>query len=301
MELGRLSMDVGMEYEVLLLQLGSLTRKHYAAEETLREQQEKLENAIKRMSKKNANLEKLQRESLSNTILKLLGSYQRHVAFEENDIISAKLTFDKAYALKIEAHRSVIALEYEIEEKKHRIREVKEDLIRRNIALEDTVTEIEQQIIRLRYEYVQTLEAEEASYQLLEIITDIMATLDTSQTVSNWDQITEIDYLLNHVAPEELDVAEAMLLDLERKTQNLERELHDLRYIYESEYQTLTQAGPAITTFFKDLFSDWSTKAVVEKSLVQLKQLENNVTDLLAKISTEKSRLEQEYASLTEK
>ena len=75
-------MDVGMEYEVLLLQLGSLTRKHYAAEETLREQQEKLENAIKRMSKKNANLEKLQRESLSNTILKLLGSYQRHVAFE---------------------------------------------------------------------------------------------------------------------------------------------------------------------------------------------------------------------------
>lgn len=291
-------MDVGMEYEVLLLQLGSLTRKHYAAEESLREQEDKLEDAVKRMSKKNALIEKLQRESLSNTIMKLFGSYQKQVDHETNDIISAKLEFDKAYALKIAAHRRVVALEYEIDEKKHRIREVKENLIRHNAALENVVTETEQQIIRLRYEYVQTIEAEEASYQVLEIITDIMANLDTSQTVSNWDLITEIDYLLNHVAPEELDVAEAMLLDLERKTQNLERELHDLNYIYESEYQTLTQAAPAIAKFFEDLFSDWSTKAVVEKSLVQLKQLEDNVTDLLLKISTEKKRLEQAYSSL---
>lgn len=291
-------MDVGMEYEVLLLQLGSLVRKHYAAEESLRELEKKLESAIKRMSKKNANMEKLQRESLSNTVMKLFGSYQRQVDYEMNDVISAKLEFDKAYALKIAIHRQVVTLTYEIEEKKHRIREVKENLIRHNAALENVVTETEQQIIRLRYEYEQTLEAEEASYQVLEIITDIMANLDTSQTVSNWDLITEIDYLLNHVAPEELDVAEAMLLDLERKTQNLERELHDLNYIYESEYQTLTQAGPAIIKFFDDLFSDWSTKDIVEKSLVQLKKLEDNVTDLMAKISTEKTRLEQAYSSL---
>lgn len=294
-------MDVGMEYEILLLQLGSLARKHYAAEESLREQEDRLESAIKRMSIKNANLEKLQRESLSNTIMKLFGSYQRQVDHETNDIIRTKLEFDKAYSLKIAAHRQVVSLSYEIEEKKNRIREVKENLIRHNTALENVITETEQQTIRLRYEYVQTLEAEEASYQLLEIITDIMANLDTSQTVSNWDLITEIDYLLNHVAPEELDVAEAMLLDLERKTQNLERELHDLNYIYESEYQTLTQAGPAITKFFEDLFSDWSTKAVVEKSLVQLKQLEDNVLDLMTKISTEKVRLEQAYSSLMDK
>lgn len=294
-------MDVGMEYEILLLQLGSLARKHYAAEESLREQEDRLESAIKRMSIKNANLEKLQRESLSNTIMKLFGSYQRQVDHETNDIIRTKLEFDKAYSLKIAAHRQVVSLSYEIEEKKNRIREVKENLIRHNTALENVITETEQQTIRLRYEYVQTLEAEEASYQLLEIITDIMANLDTSQTVSNWDLITEIDYLLNHVAPEELDVAEAMLLDLERKTQNLERELHDLNYIYESEYQTLTQAGPAITKFFEDLFSDWSTKAVVEKSLLQLKQLEDNVMDLMTKISTEKVRLEQAYSSLMDK
>lgn len=291
-------MDVSMEYEILLLQLGSLARKHYAAEEALREQEEKLEMTIKRMSKINASLEKLKRESLSNTIMKLIGSYKRQLNHETNEIVSAKIEFDKAYALKVAAHRRVVALEYEIEEKKHRIREVKEKLLRHNEDLENVVGEREQQLIHLQYEYVQTSEAEEACYQLLEVITDIMATLDNSETISNWDIITEIDYLLKHVAPEQLDVAEAMLLDLERKTQNLERELQDLNYIYANDYKTVTGAGPAIEKFFNVLFSDWSTKDVVEKSLVQLKRLEDNVTDLLAKISAEKRRLEKEYSDL---
>lgn len=39
----------------------ALSRASITPEETLREQQEKLENAIKRMSEKNANLGKLQR------------------------------------------------------------------------------------------------------------------------------------------------------------------------------------------------------------------------------------------------
>ncbi|MGP6139563.1 MULTISPECIES: hypothetical protein [unclassified Jeotgalibaca] len=294
-------MDVGMEYEILLLQLGSLSRKHYVAEESLREQEERLQAVVKQMSKKNANLEKLQQESLSNAILKIIGSYKRQIDQETSDIISAKIEFDKAYSLKIAAHRRLMALQNEILEKKNRIREVRENLIRHNGVVENTITDKDQQIIRLRYEYVQTLEAEEACYQLLEIITDIMTNLDSSETISNWDLITEIDFLLNHVKPEQLDVAEAMLLDLERKTQNLERELHDLNYIYASEYQTLTEAGPAIDKFFDDLFSDWSTKDAVEKSLVQLKQLEDNVTHLLTKIATEKGRLEQEYIKLLDK
>lgn len=293
-------MDVGMEYEVLLLELGSLSRKHYAAEEKLREQEAKLQAAIKRMTQKNANLEKLQRESLSNTILKIIGSYKRQMDRETSEIVSAKLEFDKAYGLKIAAHRRLMALEYEMEEKKNRIREVRENLIRHNPTLENVISGKEQQIIHLKYEYTQTIEAEEACYRLLEVISDIMANLDNSKTISNWDLITEIDYLLHHVGPEQLDIAEAMLLDLERKVQNLERELHDLNYIYASEYQTLIEAGPAIDKFFETLFSEWSTKDVVEKSVVQLKRLEDNVTDLLGTVTEQKERLEEEYAALTE-
>lgn len=293
-------MDKGMEYEILLLELGSLSRKYHAVEESLQEQEEKLKAAVTRMSKKNEALEKLQRESLSNAILKIIGSYKRQLDYEHNDIVSAKLEFDKAYALKIAEHRRLKTLEYEITEKKNRIREVKEHLIRNNVEMDRVIPETDHQIILLRYEYVQTLEAEEACYQLLEIISDIMSNLDNSVTISNWELITEIDYLLNHVNPDQLDVAEAMLLDMERKIKNLERELHDLNYIYASEYKALTDAGAVIEKFFDDLFSDWSTKDVVEKSLVQLKQLEENVSHLLAKITSEKSRLELEYTTLTQ-
>lgn len=86
-------------------------------------------------------------------------------------------------------------MEYEIEEKKHRIREVKEDLFRRNIALEDTVTEMEQQMIRLRYEYIQTLEAEGSFLPVIGNHHRYHGDSGYFQTVSKWDQITEIDYL----------------------------------------------------------------------------------------------------------
>ena len=46
-------MDVGMEYEILMLQLGSLARKLFNAEENLSKYQEALEKAIANLEKEN--------------------------------------------------------------------------------------------------------------------------------------------------------------------------------------------------------------------------------------------------------
>ena len=121
---GDMPMDLGMEYEILLLQLGSLSRKFYYAEEVYKLQQEQLDVAIQRLENKTLDLERLQKESFSTALLKLMGTFERIFNKESEEIIRAKLEFDKIYALKISSQRRLLELEGEIQEKKHRLRNI---------------------------------------------------------------------------------------------------------------------------------------------------------------------------------
>lgn len=291
-------MDLRMEYEVLLLQLGSLARKQYYAKQTLKEHEEQLERAIKRLEKETLALEKEERDLFSTALLKLIDTFKRAFSQDEETAISAKLEFDKAYTRKIASQRRLLELEAEIEEKKNRLRDVKETLLRRNPEMDKILSEKDMELVKIQHEYTHTLEAEAACYQVLESITDILANLDLSETISSWDTITEIDLLLKYVSRDQLDAAEAMILNLERNVQTLERELKDLHYIYENQYQVITSARPAIEEFFSSLFSDWSTKETVEKNLQHLKALEENVNQIMDLLGDRKRELEKVFTEL---
>ena len=291
-------MNKGMEYEILMLQLDSLTRKFFYAEETANTQQQLVESTIQRLENKTLDLEKLQKESFSTTLLKWFGTFDRVFDKEANEIIIAKLEFDKAYSLKIAAQRRLMELEVEIKEKKIRLRNVKEDLLRRNPNLNAAVSEKERKIAKIQYEYMQTVEAETAGYQLLESISDILVSLDSSETIIKWDSITEIDFLLTFVNHSQLDVAEALILDLERNVQTLERELNDLSSVYENHHLVLSSVRPAIDEFFAVIFSDLSTKQVVEKNIQQLKVLEDHVLEIMEFLTGQKRELENFYSKI---
>ena len=295
---GDMPMDLGMEYEILLLQLGSLSRKFYYAEEVYKLQQEQLDVAIQRLENKTLDLERLQKESFSTALLKLMGTFERIFNKESEEIIRAKLEFDKIYALKISSQRRLLELEGEIQEKKHRLRNIKEVLLRRNPDLGSVLSEKEKESAKIQYEYMQTAEAENACYHLLESISDILTSLDASETIIRWDLINEIDFLLKYVNRSQLDAAEAMILEMERKIQTLERELQDLNYIYEEQYQVLSSARPAIDEFFTTVFSEWSTKDIVEKNIQQLKVLEDTVFQIMELLTHRKRELEEVYLKL---
>lgn len=299
LEDGSMAVDLGMEYETLLLQLGALSRKLALAKETHDEQQSALDGAISQLEKKTATLEKMEKESFSNSVMKILGTYEQRYHRESEEKISAKLEFDKAYVLKINAHRYLGDLEEDILEKKNRLRDVKEQLLRRNPELLNIVSEREQKMIQLQHDYTQTVEAEEAANQLLDAISDILTTVDSSDTINNWEMITEIDILLSVVDRHQLDVAEAMIIDLERKVHALVRELKDLDYIYDSQYQTLTECRPVINDFFSGLFSEWSTKHIIEKNLELLASLQKNVQQILSILLERKHELEHDFLSFS--
>ena len=285
-------MDVGMEYEILMLQLGSLARKLFNAEENLLKYQEALEKAIATLEKENRDLERLRHDSFSNTLLKLFGTFDRRYDKEYREIIGAKVEFDKAYAMKIAAARRVKEVEADIEEKKLRLRNIKEDVLRKHPDMNQVVSERQQQILALQHEWRETNEAEQAGIAVLESLSDIISGLDAADAISTWDLITDSSLILDFLKHDKLDAAEASLLHLEQTVYTFARELRDLDFVFESDLETISSTQRALDIFFDNLFSDWGTKVIIEKNIENLKKLQDSTEDVMESLAEKKRELE---------
>lgn len=285
-------MDVGMEYEILMLQLGSLARKLFNAEENLLKYQEALEKAIATLEKENRDLEKLRHDSFSNTLLKLFGNFDRRYDKEYREIIGAKVEFDKAYAMKIAAARRVKEVEADIEEKKLRLRNIKEDVLRRHPDMNQVISERQQQILAIQHEWRETNEAEQAGLAVLEALSDIISGLDAADAISTWDLITDNSLILDFLKYDKLDAAEASLLHLEQTVYTFARELRDLDFVFETDLETISSTQRALDIFFDNLFSDWGTKVIIEKNIENLKKLQDSTEDVMESLAAKKRELE---------
>ena len=285
-------MDVGMEYEILMLQLGSLARKLFNAEENLSKYQEALEKAIATLEKENRDLERLRHDSFSNTLLKLFGNFDRRYDKEYREIISATVEFDKAYAMKIAAARRVKEVEADIEEKKLRLRNIKEDVLRKHPDMNQVVSERQQQILAIQHEWRETNEAEQAGLAVLEALSDIITGLDAADAISTWDLITDNSLILDFFKYDKLDAAEASLLHLEQTVYTFARELRDLDFVFETDLETISSTQRALDIFFDNLFSDWGTKAIIEKNIENLKKLQDSTEDVMESLAAKKRELE---------
>ena len=285
-------MNVGMEYEILMLQLGSLARKLFNAEENLTKYQEALEKAIATLEKENRDLERLRNDSFSNTLLKLFGNFDRRYDKEYREIIGAKVEFDKTYAMKIAAARRVKEVEADIEEKKLRLRNIKEDVLRKHPDMNQVITERQQQILALQHEWRETNEAEQAGIAVLESLSDIISGLDAADAISTWDLITDSSLILDFLKHDKLDAAEASLLHLEQTVYTFARELRDLDFVFESDLETISSTQRALDIFFDNLFSDWGTKAIIEKNIENLKKLQDSTEDVMESLAAKKRELE---------
>ena len=285
-------MDVGMEYEILMLQLGSLARKLFNAEENLSKYQEALEKATATLEKENRDLERLRNDSFSNTLLKLFGNFDRRYDKEYREIIGAKVEFDKAYAMKIAAARRVKEVEADIEEKKLRLRNIKEDVLRKHPNMNQVVSERQQQILAIQHEWRETNEAEQAGIAVLESLSDIISGLDAADVLSTWDLITDSSLILDFLKHDKLDAAEASLLHLEQTVYTFARELRDLDFVFESDLETISSTQRALDIFFDNLFSDWGTKVIIEKNIENLKKLQDSTEDVMESLGEKKRELE---------
>ena len=245
-------------------------------------------------------MEKLTADSLSNTLLKFFGNFDRRYQKEYKEIIGAKVEFDKAYAMKIASIRHIKEIEFDIEEKKLRLRNIRDDVLHKHPDMQQVISEQQQQILALQHEWKETNEAQQAGFSVLEAIADMVSNLDAAESISAWDLITDSKRILDFLKYDKLDAAEASVLHLEQTVHSFARELKDLDYVYEADLETISSTQRALDIFFDNLFSDWGTKVIIEKNLENLKKLQDSVEQVMDELTQKKHELETTLAVLVD-
>ena len=282
------------EYEVLQAKMKSLVHKEKTALQRLDENEKRYEAAQAWFEKEKADVEKLQQESLSTFLKRLVGNYNQQLDKEQQEQLTAKRELDLSLALFLEAREQLDSIQTAIQETTERIRQTKEQLYQQNTDFREKSQTEEFKRAELKQELVEIDEALAAGEKVLAGIDFALDDLDSADSYSTWDMFTNSSLILDMMKYDKIDKAEAKMNQLEQHLESYTKELKDLSLDRLLSYEKFSGMSKTFDIFFDNLFSDWDTKSKIGRNIEMLEQLGFNVEELQTKLETRKQSIHQQ-------
>lgn len=282
------------EYETLQVKMKSLLHKEKTALERLDENEKRYEAAQVWFEKEKADVEKLQKESLSAFLKRLIGNYDQQLDKEQQEQLSAKRELDLSLALFLEAREQLDSVQTAIQETTVRIQQTKEQLYQQNTDFREKSQSEEFKRAELNQELVEIDEALAAGEKVLAGIDFALDDLDSADSYSTWDMFTNGNIFLDMMKYDKIDKAEAKMNQLEQQLENYTKELKDISLDRFLSYEKFSGMSKTFDIFFDNLFSDWDTKSKIGRNIEMLEQLGFDVEELQTKLETRKQAIHQQ-------
>ena len=282
------------EYEALQAKLKTLLKKETSAKIRYEENNERYELAKETFAKESADVEKLQAESLSTFLKRLVGNYDKKLDKEMQEKLTAKMELDLSLALLLEAREDLAAIQTAVEQSTAQIKQLKDFLYRQDPHFREKITDEEIKRAQLNQELLELDEASAAGERALEGIDDALKDLDSADSFSTWDVFTDSSLIFDMMKYDKINKAEAKMSRLEQLLENYTKELKDLSLDTYLSYEKFSGMGKTFDIFFDNLFSDWDTKAKIGRNIDMLETLGRSIIDLQGKLKLNRQELEKQ-------
>lgn len=282
------------EYEALQAKLKTLLKKETSAKIRYEENNERYELAKETFAKESADVEKLQAESLSTFLKRLVGNYDKKLDKEMQEKLTAKMELDLSSALLLEAREDLAAIQTAVEQSTAKIKQLKDFLYRQDPHFREKITDEEIKRAQLNQELLELDEASAAGERALEGIDDALKDLDSADSFSTWDMFTDSSLIFDMMKYDKINKAEAKMSRLEQLLENYTKELKDLSLDTYLSYEKFSGMGKTFDIFFDNLFSDWDTKAKIGRNIDMLETLGRSIIDLQGKLKLNRQELEKQ-------
>ncbi|UJF16166.1 hypothetical protein LZ578_03260 [Jeotgalibaca sp. MA1X17-3] len=279
------------EYETLQAKLKSLLKKEKSAIVRFEENNEYYEVAKQTFEKENEDVEKLQSESLSTYLKRLIGKHEKELAKEMQEQLNAKIELDVSSALFLEAKKDLTAIHSAIDDVTNQLEQLKDRLFQEDEHFREKITTEEIQRAELKQELIEVEEASVAGERVLQAIDSTLVDLDSANSFSTWDLLAG-SFLIDMMKYNKIDKAEEKMRGLELLLENYTKELKDLSLNHYFDYETFGGMNRTFDIFFDNIFSDWSTKEKIGRNIQQLTTLSDSVVELQRKLELNKYELE---------
>lgn len=280
-------------YDQLQLKCDQLIRKQHSAKERLMSNEADYHQAQHFFEKENADVEKLEKQSLSSFLYNLVGTYDRKLDKEKRERVDAKVYLDRTAALFLESREEFSQLTEEINRIKEELIELKRHLVETDPAFHDKISVEKQRRFKWIEEIREIDEALEAGKSVLRAIDAALEKLDSADSMATWDLFTD-SMLIDFVKYNHIDKAEQELAFLEALIDRYRKELKDVNLEAVLDYEQLGNMRRFFDVFFDNIFSDWDTKDTINRNMNMLEDLYDEVKAIQKKLNRRKAELNRQ-------
>lgn len=281
------------EYQALQEEIKSLLKKEANSKIRFEENTIRYEAAKETFVKESEDVEKLQAESLSTFLKRLVGSYDKNLDKEMQEQLAAKMELDLSSALLLESREQLGTIQTAINQTTARIKQLKELLYRQDTNFRKKISVEETKRTQLNQELNELDEALAAGEKVLDGIDFALDDLDSADSFSTWDMFTNSSLLFDMMKYDKIDKAEAKMNRLEQLLENYTQELKDLSLDTYLSYEKFSGMSKTFDIFFDNLFSDWDTKSKIGRNIDMLETLETAIEELQSKLENNKEDIQK--------
>lgn len=239
-------------------------------------------------------VEQIQKDSLSNTILKLIGKYEGKVNKETQEMLTAKMEYDKASERVKELNLERSELGNKIsdlyKEKQTFEDELKkrEEMIKSNVTdqIYKTYTEIQNEQNFLTHQLIETEEALEAANRVTNTANSAMQHLESSENWATYD-IWGGGGIISHLAKyDHIDEAKMQFNRLNSQVKDFEKELLDVSINDTYISLGIDSTTRAVDFWFDNIFTDLRVRDKIRDDMEQLRNLCDKINRVINKLES---------------
>lgn len=279
-----------------------LQQRYKSIMDRIDEAQDKVESLLKKYEEECLDVEHLQKESFSVTVLKFIGKYEDKIDKESKEMLVAKIEYDKAVEHVNELNREKNDLEsrisllenerqtYESEIKNREqyiLNQMNSDIL---YQYKDCLTKIE----HLNRQMIEMDEALRAARNVGDTAKRAIDHLDSAESWATYD-IWFRGGILSHMAKyDHIDNAEEEFNRLSIQLKDLQKELLDIEIVDTPEITWIDSTTRAIDFWFDNIFTDMNVRSKIQKDSEQIRDLYKKLENIISVI--ERKRGEAEIA-----
>lgn len=270
------------------------------------EAESEVKSLMAKLEAESLDVEKLKAESLSVYILKLIGRYEGKLDKETEQMLAAKLGYDKAAErvkeLKLQRHEldSKIAELNQGKQMYEAELQRREEEIRNNVTGEASLKyrQLEAEQESLSRQLIETEEALGAANRVINTANSAMEQLDSAENWATYD-VWFKSGIISHMAKyEHIDNAAEEFNRLSSQMDDLRRELSDISISGTPEFSGIDSTTRAVDFWFDNIFTDLNVRSRIREDSEQLRTLSRQVYGVIHKLESNESSINQKLKDI---
>lgn len=279
---------------VLQERMESLSRRLYEAEDDIR-------SLLHKYQSEALDVDELQKDKFSHTLLKLIRLYEGKVNKETQEMLSAKLEYDKAAERVKQLAQEKAELAKKISElaADKRLFDTeyiqRENLIKSKISQQafSSYTELERQQFELTKQIAETDEALHAASRVISAAANAVNHLKSAEGWATYD-VWGGGGILSHMAKyDHIDDAKAELNRLSSLMKDFENELRDVNLYDVCAYAGIDSTTRAVDFWFDNIFTDLNVRDKIRDDMYQIQKLMGQTDQICNRLKGNKEQIKK--------